>query len=286
RLVRAERGARFMTTPVALGLAGLAVVLGLWWSLRIAWWRRPLPWRRPRVLMYHMVREHRPGARFNKLRVRPAEFERQVAWLRAKGFTFVFASRLFENEPLPARSVCLTFDDGYADNLEHADPVLERHGACATLYLVEERDGGWSSKKKAHHSDDELAGEPKLTDEQVRAMVASGRWELGGHTRTHAMLTALPDDAAREEIESARRTFPERFGAHPATFAYPFGIFGEKHSAMAREAGYIGAVTTEPGVPAAPTADPMRTPRVKVSGREGMLAFRVRLRDGRRGWRK
>jgi peptidoglycan/xylan/chitin deacetylase (PgdA/CDA1 family) len=275
-----------MTTTVgliALIVAGLAI--GLWWSARFAWWRRPLPWRRPRVLMYHMVREHRPGARFNKLRVRPAAFERQVAWMRENGFTFVFASRLFEGDPLPERSVCLTFDDGYADNLTAADLVLERHGACATLYLVEAREGGWSSRKKAHHDDDELESEPKLTDEQVRAMVASGRWELGGHTRTHALLTALSDGEARDEIASARATFQGRFGVTPATFAYPFGIFDEQHAQMAREAGYIGAMTTEAGLPDAET-DPMTTPRVKISGKDGMLAFRIRMRTGKRGLRK
>lgn len=272
-------------TAVVIAVVVAAFAAGLWWSTRIAWWRRPLPWRRPRVLMYHMVREHRPGARFNKLRVRPAAFERQVAWLRDNGFTFVFASRHFEGDPLPERAVCLTFDDGYADNLLAADPVLERHGACATLYLVEAREGGWSSKKNAHHGDDELASEPKLTDEQVRALLATGRWELGGHTRTHALLTALPDDEAREEIASARASFADKYGVTPPTFAYPFGIFDESHARMASEAGFIGAMTTEAGIPDAAT-DPMMTPRVKVSGKDGMLAFRVRLRNGRRGWRK
>ena len=274
-----------MTTPAILTVTAFVLAFALWWSARYAWWRPPVPWSRPRVLMYHMVRGHIPGARFNKLRVPPEQFERQIAWLASNGFTFVFASRLFDEEPLPERAVCMTFDDGYADNLLAADPVLERHGARATLYLVEDRSGGWSSRKKSHHADEELASEPKLTDEQVRALLATGRWELGGHTRTHALLTDLPPEEAKDEIASARASFADNYGVTPPTFAYPFGIFDESHARMAREAGFIGAVTTDAGIPDAAT-NPMATPRVKVSGKDGMLAFRIRMRTGKRGLRK
>src|ERR1044072_3521904 len=33
------------------------------------------------------------------------------------------------------RFVCLTFDDGYRDNLRHALPILRKHGAPFTLYV-------------------------------------------------------------------------------------------------------------------------------------------------------
>jgi len=275
-----------MTTPLLIATIAALAAAGAWASLRWAWWRPAAPWSRPRVLMYHMIRPHTPGARFNKLRVPPEQFERQISWLSERGFTFVFASRLYDEEPLPGRTVCLTFDDGYADNLLEADPILQRHNARATLYLVEQRDGGWSSKKKSHHADDELANEPKLTDEQIRALLATGRWELGGHSRTHAHLPSLPDEAAREEIASARASFPERFGARAPTFAYPFGRFEASHVRMVEQAGYRGAMTTDPGIPSHPVADPYRTPRVKVSGKDGVMAFRLRLRGGKRGLRK
>ncbi len=264
-------------------LGGAAAGTAAWFSLRYAWWRPARDWRFPRVLMYHMVREHRPGTRFNKLRVTPAAFARQAQWLAANGFTFVFASQLFSGEALPERSVCLTFDDGYEDNLTNADPVLAECGARATLYLVTDRSGGWSSKKKAHHADDELAAEPKLTDDQVRDMLASGRWELGGHTQTHANLAALPDEDARQEISEARDTFADRFQTQPPTFAYPFGIYRPEHAAMAGGCGFSGAVTTEPGIADWPYSAPLEVPRIKVSGKDGLLAFRLRMRSGRRG---
>lgn len=37
---------------------------------------------------------------------------------------------------LPARPLCITFDDGYADNLSVAVPILKRHGLSATFFIA------------------------------------------------------------------------------------------------------------------------------------------------------
>lgn len=37
---------------------------------------------------------------------------------------------------LPPRSLCITFDDGYRDNLEVAAPILKRYGASATFFIA------------------------------------------------------------------------------------------------------------------------------------------------------
>jgi len=41
-----------------------------------------------------------------------------------------------ERRSLPARAVCITFDDGYADNHDIALPILQRRGIAATFYIA------------------------------------------------------------------------------------------------------------------------------------------------------
>jgi peptidoglycan/xylan/chitin deacetylase (PgdA/CDA1 family) len=64
-------------------------------------------------------------------------FERHMALL-ARDFNVLPLSEACERlecESLPARSVCITFDDGYADNEEIALPILKRFGLRATFFV-------------------------------------------------------------------------------------------------------------------------------------------------------
>ena len=272
-----------MNAAVVGGIAGaLAAGFALWFSCRYAWWRRPVDYRHPRILMYHMIRDHRPGGRFNKLRVPASAFERQLAWLADNGWHFAFLSELAG--PVAPKTVAITFDDGYRDNCLAAHPLLVKYRAKATLFLVVDRfDRDWSSAKKAHHDGGELAAEEKLADEEVQEMLASGVWELGAHTLTHALLPSLDATSLEQEVAGSKAALARKFGVDVKTFAYPFGIFDERDVALARKAGYALAVTTEPRISTDVAADALLLPRLKVSGKEGMLGFRVRLRTGRRG---
>ena len=91
--------------------------------------------RRLRVLMYHKVNDL-PG---NPLSVPVGVFDEQMAQLRELAYTVVALDDVLEYyanaAELPSRSVLITFDDGYRDNLEHAAPVLERYGYPAVLFV-------------------------------------------------------------------------------------------------------------------------------------------------------
>lgn len=267
-----------MLTLVFSCMIGIVVVLYV--NFQFAWWRPTISYIHPRVLMYHMISHHKRKAKYNKLRVDPIEFDRQLNWLKENGWEFVFVSEL-ENESTRKR-VALTFDDGYRDNFLIADPIMKKYDAKATLYLVTDRhDRDWSSSKKEHHDDGELMKEPKLLDEDVSHMLGSRRWELGGHTVTHANLLRLDDGQCFTEIARCRSELEETFDTYPTSFAYPFGLFEDRHVDLVNKIGFQFAVTTEQGISLDLDAERLKLKRVKVSGRDGLASFRLRMRTGK-----
>ena len=264
--------------------AGLLIAGVAWFSHRFAWWRPVVPAGDPRILMYHMVRDGIPGSRSNKLRVPPDLFEKQVRWLKAEGYAFVTVSQLLDEPAGGAKRVAITFDDGYRDNLANALPILRKYGACMTLYLVGDRERcpDWPAQRKSGRAGTDLSREERLSDDEVREMLASGVVELGSHTMTHVDLTR--EDIERDhELLGSKAHIEELFDVPVRTFCYPFGLFSAGDPDRLRECGYEAALTTEQGISDIQRDDPMRWKRVKVSGTEGMFAFRLRMRTGRRG---
>ncbi len=267
---------------IFVGLLIVLVVVAMW-SYKYAWWKPAVDWKRPRVLMYHMVREHIQGAKFNKLRVTPTEFEKQVAWMKAEGFHFVTMQELQAGWGThPEKTVAITFDDGYLDNLEHAYPILEKYQAKATIYVVVDRhDRDWSTYKKAHHNSGELAREPKLNDVQVKQLADSGLVEIGSHTLTHANLDKLDDVACLFELTDSKQQLEQLIGQSVTSFAYPFGIYSARDVEMTKQAGYENAVTTQEGIDGS-APDFMQLQRIKISGKDSMFAVKLRLKLGSR----
>lgn len=267
-----------MLTLVFCCAIGIFVVLYV--NFQFGWWRPTISYIHPRLLMYHMISHHKRRAKYNKLRVDPIEFDRQLNWLKENGWEFVFVSEL-KNESTQ-KQVALTFDDGYRDNFLVADPIMKKYDAKATLYLVTDRhDRDWSSNKKEHHDDGELMKEPKLLDADVVHMIGSQRWELGGHTVTHANLLRLDDAQCFTEIHQCRSELEEIFGTDATSFAYPFGMFEDRHVELVNKVGFQFAVTTEQGISSDLDAERLRLKRVKVSGRDGLASFRLRMRTGK-----
>ncbi|MET7244303.1 polysaccharide deacetylase family protein [Methylobacterium sp. EM32] len=104
-------------------------------------WLAPAARGRGVILTFHHVRPDAPPpgayAPNRLLAITPPFLDRTLTALRARGFAIVPLSdlprRLTETgEPFAV----LTFDDGYRDNLEHAAPILRRHGAPWTLYVT------------------------------------------------------------------------------------------------------------------------------------------------------
>ncbi|MER2250557.1 polysaccharide deacetylase family protein [Methylorubrum podarium] len=104
-------------------------------------WLAPAARGRGVILTFHHVRpEPAPGFAPNALlSITPAFLDRTLTLLAARGFELVGLDDVPERLAAPETGrpfAVLTFDDGYRDNVEHARPVLARHGAPWTLFVT------------------------------------------------------------------------------------------------------------------------------------------------------
>jgi peptidoglycan/xylan/chitin deacetylase (PgdA/CDA1 family) len=229
---------------------------------------------------------------------------------------------------VPARSVVVTFDDGAADNLLAAKPILEREDVPATIfiatgYMKTAREYWWDEVERlvlqpgdlpstlsltinrqvhkwhltaetnysradyeAHSSwhatrtdeptlrqqlyrelinvlyplgpDERFqqldylkqwAGDVTisrdthrpLTVAEVKQLAASRHIEIGAHTVSHSMLSALPASQQRQEIEQSKADLEEILGSPVRSFAYPFGTLSDYTSetvSLVRQLGF------------------------------------------------
>lgn len=164
----------------------------------------------------------------------------------------------------------ITLDDGYKNNFDNALPVLMKQGFTATCYGVSNQIGGTNAW------DAGLVAEKQLMGIQEWAGWLKSGMEIGAHTRTHADLTALSDDAAMDEISGCKADFERKFNCEVRHFCYPFGRFAAGHADMVREVGYQTATTTRRGR-VKENSQTMELPRVMVARATYLLQLFVKM---------
>ncbi len=158
---------------------------------------------------------------------------------------------------LPARSVALTFDDGFLNVATDAAPLLAERGLRATVFCVADHIGGWSDWPSQPLSAPRLP----LADASALSALAVAGWEIGSHGLSHEPLTRLEPDRRRHELEASRLKLEDVVGVAIRTFAYPYGAVPPGDGGELRVAGYDGACTTRIAT-VGPTTDPLALPRV------------------------
>jgi peptidoglycan/xylan/chitin deacetylase (PgdA/CDA1 family) len=231
------------------------------------------------VLLFHRVTDAIPP---DGLTVPPALF-RAVCGVLRRGFHVVGLGEVFDTLrrglPVRPRTVAITFDDCYRDNLAAAR-VLAEHGLPATFFVPT----GVVGTDRVLPWDRGLPRQPNLTWDHVRAMADMG-FEIGSHTVNHLNLGAVTPDQARAEIIGSKLTLQERLGRPVRWFAYPFGgpeQFRVEYLPLLDEAGYAGCVSACPGF-VRPGCDDRVLPREAVPYFRSALHLELYL-SGALGW--
>ena len=193
------------------------------------------------VLTYHKLGPRPRGVRLKGLYVGGSLFRRQLLELKAAGF--VSGSFDAPAEPPHGRRVILTFDDGYVNVLKHGIGPLAETGFTAIQFLPSSMLGRCNEWDVAHGE----APEPIMNAGQVREWLAAGH-AIGSHTCTHARLTTLPVETAREEVSASKKRLEDEFGCAIDHFCYPYGDWNQSVRDMVEAAGYRTACTTDTGM--------------------------------------
>lgn len=165
--------------------------------------------------------------------VSPADFQAQMQYLSANDYHPVTLQQVWDawhgRATLPTNPVVLTFDDGYLSDYSIVAPTLVAHRWPAVLFLI-------AGRKP-----------PQMSSSLVKTLIQDG-WEIDSHTMTHPDLKALTDAQLAFEIGDSRTTLQREFGVPVNFFAYPRGRYDPQAEAALRAAGYLAAVTTQPGL--------------------------------------
>ncbi|MDP3965866.1 MAG: polysaccharide deacetylase family protein [bacterium] len=218
------------------------------------------------ILMYHSVSDS--DAFFA---VAPKKFEQQMKFIRDAGFDCVFASEIPErmhNGKL-ARTVCVTFDDGYEDVYTNAFPVLKSLGIKATVFLITNQIGG-------SYTNSEGRTFQLLRREQIEEMRASGLVEFMPHGHTHRKLHGLAPHEQEKEITLSRDTIRNLTGSVPQIFAYPRGRTTPAIAELLKRLGFSLALGVIPGL-VRRTSDLYNLPRNAVDAQVDFREFKFKL---------
>jgi len=125
--------------------------------------------------------------------------------------------------------VSLNFDDGNVDVLQYAVPIMRSSALVGTFYVVTDR----------------IGTRGYLSASDLNELQRAGN-EIGAHTRKHRDLTLLSEDDVRNEVAGSKAALGA-MGLDVSTFAYPFGSFNGRVEQAVKDAGFVGARSTNSG---------------------------------------
>jgi len=173
-------------------------------------------------------------------------FQTQMKLLADANYNVISLSELARiltaKEGLRAKTLVLTFDDGFQNFYSEAYPVLEQYGFKATVFLVTDFCGkfnDWAGNPP------ELPRSKVLSWGEIREMDRYGI-EFGSHTRTHPDLTRLPVEQGKSEMSESKMAIEDALGRKVETFAYPFGRHNAEIKQIAKE-NFTAACSTNLG---------------------------------------
>ncbi len=234
-------------------------------------------WRAPAagvvVLLYHRV----GGGSTLEIDLDAARFDEQMSAVAASGRAAPLGDALEQlaapdSVSRPATSsIVVTFDDGTADFVDVALPILVRHRVPATLYVATDFVEG--------EREFPVGGRP-VSWSALRDACATGLVSVGSHTHTHRLFDRISEADAASELDRSIELIGARLDRPAPDFAYPKAVPGPPAIARLVRERFRSAALAGTRVNPWHGTDPYRLARSPIQVSDGMQYFERKLAGG------
>lgn len=221
---------------------------------------------RAQVLLYHSIGGVAIGDQKGLYSVDVARFTRQMNLLSKLQDEGLLTVVPFGQES--AGTLSITFDDGYSDNVEVAEPILERLGFPFHIFLnptlIENQVPGF------------------LQSSEIKSLSNNRLLSLGLHGYSHQPLVSLSNLTIENELDAAKDWFVARTGSRPTSFSYPHGSTDNRIIKLIKNHGFEMAACSKFG-PITSDTDNYLIPRIDIWSTDSDHTFLGKLR-GKWDW--
>ncbi|MEH7491301.1 polysaccharide deacetylase family protein [Neobacillus niacini] len=180
------------------------------------------------ILIYHSIEEYN-GKGAKELFVTPLNFEKQMVYLKNKGYTLLTFER-WDDIGKVNKPIFITFDDGYKNN-RNAYEILQKlkddkFKPTATFFVIS----------------DFIGNSNRLSPTDLKVMSETGLISVQSHTATHSDLTK--SENLQYELRVSKEKIKNITGKPVIALAYPYGSFNERVASETKKYYSFGLTTT------------------------------------------
>ncbi|MEH7336157.1 polysaccharide deacetylase family protein [Neobacillus drentensis] len=182
------------------------------------------------ILIYHSIDEF-TGHGLKELYVTPANFEKQMIYLRDHGYTMLTFER-WQDVQKVKKPIFITFDDGYKNNLNafviFQTVKTDHFKPAGTIFVIS----------------DFIGRSNRLSQTDLKMMADSGMISIQSHTATHPDLTKTEN--LTYELKESKEKIQRITGKPVIALAYPYGN-ADDYVVNETKKYYSYGLTTTPG---------------------------------------
>jgi peptidoglycan/xylan/chitin deacetylase (PgdA/CDA1 family) len=230
------------------------------------------------VLMYHKVW----NGKSDKLTITPERLREHWIFLKDQGYHTLSLQEYLEivkgEKPPADKSILITFDDGYRNNLVYAYPMLREFGMKATFFIITDTlvaDTGGLDGEEQKMSLNEL----RLFDPAIV--------QLAIHGFEHLNMSEINFERMKAELINSLKAFEYSGLIFSKVFAYPYGA-RPLNPKMCRELkrlmGHLGieaAFRIGNKVSKIPAQDIFEIRRIDINGTDRVHELKIKLKKGK-----